>query len=476
MDNVTRHFDGAGYRFLLYADGNGNLYRSANNVTKAGDAIAGAKLKVGEWTKIGIGLTGNGKDWKELHIYVDGVLVSSQSISFGANVKGYSIRFTGVFEAVVGYDNLSITEYKPKTNPLILGFEGETEITSAIAQIGAGWQYGIIGETRENADGETVKNTEILGADDKYLRVNHERLKDNDTTHIDAKLSSFIDADTYVIETAVRYSAKTAYGLNVAEFYKPLKGVSAPLLTVRGDSNAMFVYLRGVQYDIVNSEGKPIYAAKITDESFTNVSILVDSASETYTLYVNGRLAYYVYNGQAKPCVDMPMHFMSNTSDATENFVRLLEIPKFKEAEGTLDVGYINLRSMYNGLAAEIKGSQTRTLLSEDKFDVRFVSGIDTLCANSIGYEIVAEYTDENGSYVKDYDVSSQLVFERIDAGNGYVTAESQNSTYLAAIEVRGIPVDITVKFTATPYVVRGENKVYGEAYAVTFTDGEIVK
>ena len=67
-------------------------------------------------------------------------------------------------------------------------------------------------------------------------------------------------------------------------------------------------------------------------------------------------------------------------------------------------------------------------------------------------------------------------IFEKIDAAGAFVTAESQNSKYLAAMEIHDIPVDVSVTITAKPYVLRNGAKVYGEAYTVKFSNGTIVK
>ncbi|MBQ7292705.1 MAG: hypothetical protein IJW79_03070, partial [Clostridia bacterium] len=250
----------------------------------------------------------------------------------------------------------------------------------------------------------------------------------------------------------------------------------APLLTVDGDTNALYISLRGIRYDLVNSAGKPIYTSKITDEAFTDVAILVDSVNQTYTLYVNGRLAYYYYNKTVTPCVNMPMHFVNSGIVSSVDFIRLLEIPNVKQADSTADIGLINVISMTNGLGMEIKGSQTRPVLKDNEYDVRFVSGIDNIYGSAAGYEIIANYTDKNGTYTKESDVSSTLVFDKITADDKYVSAASLDSKYLVAIEIRSIPMEVTVKFTVKPYVNRGGIRIYGENYTASFYAGNIVK
>ena len=461
------------FGFLLRADHNGYLYTDADQVNPIG------QLKVGDWTKIAIVLTGNGTNWNNMRILIDDELAVSTPKSFSTMV-GSRIRFTNMAYTTIGYDDISIKPYIEEfvPGPLTLGFESDSEKLEMLDTLSGDWNYGTIGATRTDADGNTVKTTEIREeGDSKYLRVNHSRVSaENLNAYLDAKESKFISEDTYLIETAIRYTANTSYALTVAEVYNAEKAMGAPLLFVKGETNEFYVTLRGVPYSITDISGNIIYVGGIDGEGFTKVAILVDDVNNTYTLYVNDRLAYYVYGEELLPCLDMPMHFMETTVEFYEDFVRLLEIPSMKFADSILDIDYVNVISTPNGLATEIKGSQTKSVLADAEFAVRFVSGLDTLYAECVGYEITVEYTEGSTSYNKTSDVSSRTVFEKIEAAGSYVTAESQNSKYLAVMEIHDIPMEIPVTITAKPYVVRNGAKVYGEAYTARFLDGAIVK
>ena len=167
---------------------------------------------------------------------------------------------------------------------------------------------------------------------------------------------------------------------------------------------------------------------------------------------------------------------MDKETDGVKDRLRLLEISEHTYQDGILDIGYLNLISLGNGIGSEVKGTQTKSVLSESSYGMRFVSGIDTLYGGSIGYEINAVYTDENGQLTKTGEKSSNLVFEKISSDNGDITAESLDSAYLAAIEVVDIPMDTSVEFTVKPYVSHGGVKIYGESYTVKFSQGAIVK
>ena len=238
----------------------------------------------------------------------------------------------------------------------------------------------------------------------------------------------------------------------------------------------MYVILRGVTYDLVSKDGTPIVAAGINDSEFTKVAILVDSVNGTYTVYVNDRVAYYKYDEKVLPCADMPLHFVDKDADLTKDTVRLLEMSQYKYQDGILDVDYLNLIALGNGIGSEIKGTQTKSVTADESYSVRFVSGIDTLYGAAIGYEFTAVYTDKNGSDTSSYDKNSNLVFEKVTSDEGDITAASLGASYLAAIEVITIPMETEVEFTVKPYVSHGGVKIYGESYTVKFSQGAIVE
>ena len=458
------------YIYLLRVDGSGNLYTDSSASSKF------AKLSDGG-NKLGINFKGNGSYWTGYDVYIDGELAKSVALSSSyqthlKNSATYSIRFRGVEGADVGFDNISFTEFvtHPEIPDVTLGFEDETEINETLTQLGTGWKYGDIGSERV-----TLLERSTADGVDKYIRIDHSGLTASKNAYLDVANKDFISEDCYLIETSVRYTANTSYGLNVAQVYRASDSKCAPLLTVDGDTNALYISLRGIRYDLVNSAGKPIYASKITDEAFTDVAILVDNVNQTYTLYVNGRLAYYYYNKTVTPCVNMPMHFVNSGIVSSVDFIRLLEIPNVKQADSTADIGLINVISMTNGLGMEIKGSQTRPVLKDNEYDVRFVSGIDSIYGSAAGYEITAEYTDKNGTYTKKSDVSSTLVFDKIEAADGEITAADLDSKHIVAIEIRSIPMEVTVKFTVKPYVNRGGIRICGENYTASFYAGNIV-
>ena len=451
---------------VIRADGDGNIYRKNGEQNE----FLGT-LKAGEWNNITFKFSGDGEYWNQLTMYIGGEMVHMRAMSASAQekAKSYCFRLTSIENVAIGIDNIFLGESEEVKTPISIGFESSSEYADAMGRLGADWQMGIIGSER----------AAILGEEgSKYLRVNHEGLKESQNAYLDVKNEDFFEDEQYLIETSIRYTSKTAFNLTVAEVYRAQEAKSAPLLNVRGNSNKMYVMIRGLQYDIVDSSGNVIYVSKTSDKSFTDVAILIDDANETYTLYINGDLAYYAYEKQVLPCVDVPMHFLDilTTTDVSADLVRLLEIPSVKMAESVSDIKYINVRSLSNGVGVNGKGAQIRENIKKNNFDLRFLAGIDSLYGNKIGFEISVDYEDYDGSHTKKIDKSSQNVFERINAAGLDVSAQELYSKYIVAVEVLEIPNDVKATFHVEPYVLRGSIKVYGEGYTVAFENGIEVK
>ena len=263
------------FTHLLYVDHNGNLFLESDKSNPIG------KLKEEGWTNVQVFLDGNGETWGAITVYIDGKLCGAQSLTVNSSIKTYYIRCRAQ-HASYGFDNISLKPHNEKVtiNPISINFNDDS-LTEALARLGAGWQMGSVGSDR----------AKILGDEgSKYLHVDHTGLTENKNAYIDFSNVKFINDDAYLVETSFRYKSTTAYNLAVATVYRPNDGESASILQVRGDSNKMFVTLRGVQYDVVNSENGIVYAENVDLNSFTKVAILVNEVYNTYTLYINDTL------------------------------------------------------------------------------------------------------------------------------------------------------------------------------------------
>ena len=245
---------------------------------------------------------------------------------------------------------------------------------------------------------------------------------------------------------------------------------------VKGNDNTLYASIGSTRYDLYTEAGEPIKAKATNEEGFTKVAILVDESSLEYTVYANGAVAYYKAGEKLYPCVSLPISLKA--TDLTTGAVgynpqlRLLELHGSQENACTLDVSRLAVKALPSGVSSTVLGTQTRCINNTNSYDVRFVSAIDSLYGSAIGFEIEAVYTDANGEQTKEYDKSSNLVFERIEADEKYVYSYELGCDYLATIQVVSIPMETEVTITATPYVNHGGIKVYGEAVTGTFHQG----
>lgn len=468
-----KNSDGTYDQSLVWSWVNGSSspsYYSFFRIDSDGEILDGSKNPVGfkiekdKWYNMAVRCNGtNG----EFTVYIDGKPIHCGDVgtpSASATQSYLRLFYNGADTAVkfsVYADNIMLHE-NPKeivTKPLCLSFEGG--YLDELARLGEGWKYGTIG----------TESVQLLGEEGgKYLRVRH-GASDENNAYLDVANNEFIGDDTYLIETAFRYSCVAPCGLDVVRIFKSEKEQSALLLGVNGEDNSMFIVLDGVKYGVVDNADIPVAAVRPEDNVFTEAAILVNEADASYTLYVNGRLAYYSRDGQTNPCIDLPICFVSDSAASENDFIRLLEIQKENCAEGVLELEYINVGAMPNGVAAEILGSQTRIVMGTLTYDVRFVSGIDSLYAAKVGYEITIEYGDETRSD----DLSSSAVFGSIEADEKRVSAEALGGKYLSVCSICGIDATLEIRITVVPYVDRGGIRVYGESYTATFKDGNII-
>ena len=109
------------------------------------------------------------------------------------------------------------------------------------------------------------------------------------------------------------------------------------------------------------------------------------------------------------------------------------------------------------------------TAVSNGMFDVRFVSLIDSLDYEYIGYDIVVK---ANGTE-QSVQANCKYVYDKI-VGLGYEkTAKELGGKYLFALGLKNFDItDGEVIFEVTPYYVVGGEKTLLSTWAITYTDG----
>lgn len=218
-------------------------------------------------------------------------------------------------------------------------------------------------------------------------------------------------------------------------------------------------------------------------ESFSEIRMIVDEGKNTYTVYVDGALAYYLdSNGDPQPAKDLTMRLSASSGSASITGKTYGQITREDivaagftiSTDGMYDCHYARiLRDVPSFALEEFKvtripdsdvefiGVQERIDTENDLFDVRFVVGIDDVYVPGIGFQIEAFV---NGESRGTEDVVVDYAYEAIMAnGSPVYSYQFSEGAYLTAFRVVGI--DLTndasdiYSFKVTPYALDEEGE-----------------
>lgn len=186
---------------------------------------------------------------------------------------------------------------------------------------------------------------------------------------------------------------------------------------------------------LLDSKGEAIV---IGDEAVAAVAIY-DDVNRTVRFAVGNAIAYYADGEEIKATFELPA-IESGVSDKAVLGSKAITAKKLTRPE------------------PKIVGDQINDITNS----VRFVSGVDCLYFNSVGFRIV------NSGSAEDKGNASYRVFTEIHADDKLVSAKILGYNYLAAIEIEDVNSSSVIK--VTPYVTVGENVIEGKAiyYAIT--------
>ena len=121
---------------------------------------------------------------------------------------------------------------------------------------------------------------------------------------------------------------------------------------------------------------------------------------------------------------------------------------------------------------------------TDGAFNVRFLATVNTLELDSVGFEIVAYYNDNDGNaQTKTYNVSCTKVYDKIigKAETGLTveeTAENLGGEYIYALSILGVPAvaeNGNVTFVYRAVAKDGDTTVYGGTVACSYRNGEFL-
>ena len=265
----------------------------------------------------------------------------------------------------------------------------------------------------------------------------------------------------------------------------------------------------------------------------TSVEAIIDEWNNTYTLYIDGNLAYRK-NGVASttviPAVDMPMKVQFGNTSLTHTTVYgsgktyeayadvYKDAPEYKawEASGkafamvphhltvtpagsteTVQLGYPEdtwkntsyirfFQATYDAVVESLEinkirdskieyiGSQMKEGELPETFDLRFVFGVDDVYVNNVFYRVSAEINAEGKGLDVDSEYDNKVYSSIVADGKTINAYEYFEGNYFSVLKVSGVEkadADTLYTFTITPYTVngKGESVPTGEAYDVQF-------
>ncbi|MGM9682266.1 MAG: hypothetical protein ACI3XQ_01580 [Eubacteriales bacterium] len=109
----------------------------------------------------------------------------------------------------------------------------------------------------------------------------------------------------------------------------------------------------------------------------------------------------------------------------------------------------------------------------EGLYNIRFVASVDSLDYDSVGFSVVATYS----TGIKTYDVNCRYVYKEITyTEHGYTSgykASENGAEYLMALSIIGVPDNLKITFTVTPFVVDSvKGNIQGDAVSFVYENG----
>ncbi len=138
-------------------------------------------------------------------------------------------------------------------------------------------------------------------------------------------------------------------------------------------------------------------------------------------------------------------------------------------------VGAINAkisRVQSNGAKLFKLAGVQNTVAEGGRFDVRFLSGLNSLNFEKVGYDVAIAIEGETTRYA--YNRMTEDVYNSVMAGDDTVAeAADYGYSYFACYKLTNLPADKTVTFTVSTYVINSVGiKQIVDTYTVVYTNG----
>lgn len=348
-------------------------------------------------------------------------------------------------------------------NALTINFEDESffDLVDSDGVEYLDWNISRLGTTITDSDGATVTLSEYRQDESgNYLRLRRPESNVKPDAYMEYNLAALGSCgEHYSIEMEIRYVDDVASSLDIATLYEKNLTGKLTLLSVHGDRSLYFEN-NGMRYYLCNSSGTPLYVNSPSAESFTSIGFVVDEASGHYSIWINEKNAYYYANGEksgeAVPAYKIPLRYVKQTSyTICDPVVRLFVASSNIASDSVADLDNLSIDVIRNGIAPSNVGYQTDELGKA----VRFIATVDSLYANTVGFEVIAK---SNIDGEKTYVDTSNVVFSSIIAQKEPIYAEDIGGRYITAISITNLKV-AQYTFVIRPFAEVFGERVYGE-------------
>ena len=406
-------------------------------------------------------------------VYVNGDEISTYNVANTEIAESVALNFAaGISDAVVYYGNTPRDNRVPADasgvkfegfNAFSVDFEDalffESAETNDIDYVE--WAYPARGYKMTDYEDSKVTLAEyITEGDNSFFRIRRPEINNKPTAYMEYNVGAMGEYSAlYSVSLDIRYVDNIASSLTVATLYDENMSGKLKLLMVDYEGKLYFEN-NGVRYYLCDGGAANLTVNKPSDDEFTKIALVINEAAGTYSIWVNGRNAWYYEDGRESGSAVRADSIALNYTDL-ESFslcdpkIRLFEGSNNSGSDSVADVDNISIDVIKSGYAPKNVSFQT----SELGDDIRFVATLDTLYVNEVGFDIVA-VSGIDGT--KTYTDSTNVVFSSIEAAGETVLAESLGGRYISVLSIKELKVD-DYSFTVKPFVILNGEKIYGD-------------
>ncbi len=226
------------------------------------------------------------------------------------------------------------------------------------------------------------------------------------------------------------------------------------------------------------SFGSTKSTVRVNKGEWFNVAIVLKHTNDTttckddVTVYVNGELALSGANIWNKSRMYNFAKFQGGAACVEDCYILLDNIRVYSGTELKSDA------ELGLSKGAQFAGVQ-ESAVDNGAFNVRFISAIDALQYDGVGFDITASYTEGGVAKTKTVKKTYTAAYTKITANTGAgiveYAAEDLGGQYLYALAVKGVPAEGKVVFLVKTFSVEGSAETVQSIYEVTYNNGAFV-